>query len=578
MAVQFELSYHPASGQVSVLQDGRPAGKYSQFARCSGDFNQWYDKLPQYCRAEANGAYSVAFEGGPLTAEILKGSFRADPNCKVFSTRGELITGAHRVRWAQELAVASGTTLPLLRVPVDGALPPLVSDLHSTGDGWGFADLPGFPLRLVACNDSEQPAVVLVPDEKAFLAQARGKTTAFVILHEGRLAFLRAEGGCFLFSCGRGQLGEFLRFWIQDFILPDYLRRVDSLFVGVNTWKGMGNELAGEKRRLLLQNEPYLRLVLPPRIERKDTARFRLIKLPEDLPCEVRTDNPRILQLDRDCIVRPMGEGRGTLTAQVKGRPEFSVCQGTEVYRYYEVEQIHLTTIAEAMEGEQVWVQSSYAPAGAHNLGQAQWDVTPSGLQMTAPGVFLAQRAGTYRITHTVGAVSATVSVMVWARPRSIHFDTDSLSVKLGDDSRKLGTEVLPANSREYSVEYHISDVSILDFDVNTGAIHPEGEGVAEITARLLDQSGRLLDTAVSQVIVLPAQDIVTPDAALLLTVFSLLGALLVPWTALRIVFGLLTGAGAVWYTLRRRSLQALLVSAAAVLAVVLRFILGGGG
>lgn len=73
MEVEFRIQYDSINMKLSVIQNGKQMGVYSQFSRCNSQpFMNWCEKLPQYCFTEANSKYSIIFMGGVIFTEILK--------------------------------------------------------------------------------------------------------------------------------------------------------------------------------------------------------------------------------------------------------------------------------------------------------------------------------------------------------------------------------------------------------------------------------------------------------------------------------------------------------------------------
>lgn len=592
MAVKFEMQYDSIHTQLKVLQNGKQASSYSQFSRCNNQpFETWFDKLPQYCIIEANAEYSVIFTGGPVFTEIFRKIFSMDYMCKSFHIKSELITGFHRIRWANDLATLSSVSLPVVSVFINASTNSFnildnsfsTKSLCNKGEYWIFADLQKLPIHLFFTNKLDaNTSITIVSTYKEYEELSNKQVTensqAVIIINGNKFEFIEAHNNHFLFYCGQNSLLDFIRFWIHDFILPSYLISVFKKMSEICKWSGVDYEIANIKRNMLIQDEPYLELDVPSRIELNDIAHFRLKKFPEDISCIIRTNNPDIAMLGENFTIKPLQEGVVSIVVQVKEHQEFSVSQKINIYKYYEVQKIQMSVLNNPiMEGEQFQIKSAFYPTGAQNIQQASWSIFPQNcIQMLSPGVFMVKQAGVYTITQTVGSVSESITVTVHPRPTGIDFDLHILSIKLGDYNKHINLTIFPSSCKGGKVRYHVSDPNILDYDSNNGFIHPKSEGEAVITATLLDESNCILDESSCKIIITPPKEIITPDGVSVILIISIIGMLFLFATPFKYVFGVSSIMGLIWFAIRKRNTKVYLICTVIALLLIVLLIWGG--
>jgi len=588
MNVKFDIKYDAIHHRLIVSQNEKPVSTYSQFARCNGQpFATWYEKLPQYCFLEANNQYSVFFEGSIIFAEILQKVFRKDSNCRRFQVKSQIISDAHRMRWADELLTASGVSLPPIHLSIsvqDNGFrlvrSPILTQMNTSWADWRFSDLKKLDISLHFQNTLLPNATaVIIAGQAGLTALPKGNynEVAAILLKGNGFEFIRGEGGILLFSCGQNNLAEFLRLWIQAFIMPTVLVQLQQILSSCQRWCGMDMDFANAKRELLTAERPYMKLKIPSRIELNDTGFFSFVKLPEDMHCRARSNNPDVALLEKGNVIRPQREGIASFTVTVQNYPEFSVTQGTTIYRYFEVNRIQLTVSRSTVrEGERLDVKSTFYPLGAQNIAQARWEISPNNiLKKTPQGNFLAQNAGYCTITVTVGSVTASIAITVLAKPTGIGFDCSEVTVKLGDVSKYVNVNIFPMGSWGGIVQYRVSDTSILNIDERNGQLIPIAEGDVVVTADLLD-NGSIIDSCSCHVTVLPPKDIVTPDSALVFLILSLLAVVFFYSTTVRVVPCLIAIACAVWVSVQKK--KAVVTALCAILSLLICVLMIWGG
>lgn len=588
MDVKFDIIYDAIHQRLIVSQDGQFASPYSLFARCNAQpFFSWYEKLPQYCLSEANSRYTVILEGSAIFVEIMRRTFLKDSNCQGVQVRSRIITESHRMRWADELLEASGFSFPSINVPVyvhgaeiSLATSPIFAQIGKSETAWRFSDLKRLNITLSFQNAtmSNVAAVIMTEQEEiTSLSKDNNNTAIIFLLGENGFEFIEEKHGFFIFSCCKNNLAEFLRAWIEAVFIPPMVLQLYQSLTGFQHWNGMDAELADVKRELLIARKPYMKLIIPSRIELNKTGSFLFLKLPEDMHCKARANNPDIALLDIGNVIKPQREGLASFTVTVQEHPEFFVTQSTTIYRYTKVNRVQLTASRSTVtEGERLFVKSVFYPAGAHNIAQAKWTISPDSiLKLESPGVFLALKSGCCSINVTVGSITESIFITVLAKPTRVDFDRRDIFVKLGDNNQCICVNIFPVNSQGGLVQYRVSDTNILDLNDRNGQIIPLAEGDAIITADLLD-NGFLIDSCSCHVTVLPPKNIVTPDSALVFLFLSLLAVIFFYSTPFRFIPCLSAIAFSVWFSFRKKKVIVTVLCVALSLVICVVMVWGG--
>lgn len=587
MNVKFDIIYDAIRQRLIVSQDGKFVSPYSLFARCNAQpFFNWYEKLPQYCFSEANSRYTVILEGSAIFVEIMRRTFLKDSNCQGVHARSRIITESHRMRWADELLEASGFSFLPIYVPVYAHgteisldTSPIFTQIGKAETAWRFSDLKRLNVILRFQNaPMSNIAVVIMTKQEEITALLKDNNTVIIyLLGESGFEFIEEKHGFFIFSCCKKNLAEFLRAWIEAVFIPPMILQLYQSLIGFQHWNGMDAELADVKRELLIARKPYMKLKIPSRIELNKTVSFSFVKLPEDMHCKARPNNPDIALLDIGNIIKPQREGLASFTVTVQDYPEFFVTQSTTIYRYTKVNRIQLTASRSTVtEGERLFVKSVFYPAGAHDIAQAKWTISPDNiLKLESQGVFLALKSGYCSISVNVGSVTESISIIVLAKPTRVDFDRKDIFVKLGDNSQCVNANIFPTGSQGGLVRYRVSDTNILNFNDRNGQLIPLMEGDAIITADLLD-NGSLIDSCSCHVTVLPPKNIVTPDSTLVFLFLSLLAAIFFYSTPFRFIPCLSAIAFSVWFSFRKKKVIVTVLCVAISLIVCAVMVWGG--
>ena len=528
MNAVFTVGWNPLSNELSVTYNGNELTKnpMSRFATFAGrDCGEWLWQFPQAC-ADASGSvrgYTVDFIGDALFAEALRATL---PGIRVNDARRKPtpVTMAHRVRWATELGRVIGWNFQLSNLRVWRG-----KDAGRTLQTGPVA--PGHTIRTEHVTAPERADVLLVADEAEYRAVSqrlpRAKGMRLFLMPGGNLWQVRAmeEGGC-LVACSAPDLPDKLRRWYETFLMPGQLRAFQRRVQTCGIPAGPDQKLLQEKQRLLTDDRPYIHLPLPAKIHAGDTSHFaRTEHLPEDMKVLVSADS-RFVSFRADNAIVPTTEGRCTFTLTPKdaGGVVYTDWRSTlsvDIVFPHPVTSIHLTPSGtKLLDGDRFTIRAVYMPHNADNTSQGTWQISdPAVVERRPTGEFVAKGVGSCTITHTVGTVSAQVTVQVQARANGIRIARRTQEVKLSDASRSITATILPAGAGNGQLRYTVDPRSarVLSVDRHTGRITPRDEGTAKITVELL--GGAKPVNKVCEVRVVPDQRIITPHASSVLCI-----------------------------------------------------------
>lgn len=579
MSADFRIEWDASEAELKVWQDGQLVSPYSQFARCEGvGFSLVCDELPACCAAEANGPYAVEFHGGTLTSMALEAAFADDPACERFFAGKPPVEMSWRAGLCQRLTghgglvtlachrgdAATGGQLPWpSALPSPGQRIPLLGgavDLLLSEEGIARCDV-AFMAGLAGCEAlarsvrADLPVVAVISDA-----------------HELRIA--GRFGPVLAFQCPPDDELVFLEMVVAEFHLWKRLVAAQA------TLEAGASGLDRQDRArisMITRHEPYLELGLPARVALGSSPKLHFFKLPEDTPCEIRTEAPQVAGIASDLTLVPLAEGNVTIRAFPRGRPFSSVVAKTSVYRYVCVTSIDLVAQPSRLRvGECFSVSCTLRPTGAHNAGDQHWSVSPPGAatELTR-GRYRTEQPGSCRIELRVGKVKRSVTVDVRARPSSVRLDRHDVSLRLGDNTQRVDFSVLPAGSLGGQVEYRVSDTTVFNVEAATGRILTRGEGNATLEVLLKDERGILIDRDACSLTILPVRDVVTPDGALVSLTCCSVGLLIFLSDPLfRWLFAGGIVASAVGFYLTRRTRMSLSVC---IVAIVLALLLTAG-
>jgi hypothetical protein len=532
--------------------------------------------------------YQVHYTGGSLTGMILQKELSRQNGCEKYFRSEPLITGKHRMQLCDELFSHSYVDAAEMKIMVSDSVGSHLlfdedGEMLREGNRYRYAWMKELPLHLYIQDQINASSDVMISAnmneyQRASAVQRSDAPRLFIWCRQGPLEYREETNNCFLFACSRSEVMDVVKKWVAEIIFPRYGVKLAEKLKGGVVSEDMDPKLARIQEKVLTGRTPYLELKLPDRLELSSTGRFEFIKCPADIPCKIYSSDAKVALLGSGGVIKPTGEGSAMIIAQVKDHPELHVSGIVTVYRYLTVQKIRMqASVSSMVVGDQCRIQCTYTPANAHNLDQGQWEIVPGNLlKQVSPDTFVAMQSGTCEVIRRVGNVKESVTLQIAPQPSSISFDKQALSVKLGDNSKTLKTEVHPPGSKGGSVKYRISDISILDIDSNNGQLKPKREGSVMVTAILSDQNGNLVDDCNCDVTVLPPVDVVTPDGALVLLLLSLIGAILLIRTNLRYLCGVTGLAGAIWYAIRTDSKSGYLIDLGLIALTIAVVCLGG--
>jgi uncharacterized protein YjdB len=573
--------------QLKVVQNGKATNIYSQFSRCNNHpFETWYKDLPVYCYAEANDNYSVSFCGSEICAEILKETFSADSHCIGFRFENEYITTKHRAKWADEISLAIGANPAALALSI-GSGTDMSSYQNSNspickqGSIFAFSDYTSLPIRIYnnrSISVSNNATISSSRSDYDTLVRSgtASKPALFILLGGADPKFIEEQGNIFLFSCGSSSLISFLSDWLHDFAILPYIKSIYPSLSAIQRKNLPSDSTLLIKYNLLKKTEPYLKLTVSSPIEINSTGNYKLVKLPEDMPCKLELDRSDIVCFESGGILKPLKEGNVRLKVYVARNPSISVTEQTTVYKRVLVQSVSITgNTKDIIVGDSICLATSFHPSRAHNISSACWSISPAGsLDIVSDGHYVAKKPGNVTVTVKVGTVSQSISFTISSKPTDIYFDKKNISLKLGQ-RQTLKTTILPSDCLGGTVSYRISDASVISFDPNSGQITSLAEGDAVISATLINNN-KIVSTCQCRVVVLPPKAIITPDGPFLMMLISLIGSILFFSKPFQFVFGFLAIGGAVWHIIDKKSTRAILISIICILVVVGLLIYGG--
>lgn len=540
MLATFDMTYDACAQKLKVVMNGGSdlvSDPYSRFAYCSGQpFQQWYAQLPAYCREHAGTEnYTVRFEAPEMLALLAEHAFSGHSFQRV-APRSP-ITSEKRLRWASELILA-GRVNPTASIGVSFASGPLCESLGNRGS-----------LRLYGCYEvqirrvnTESAQVVLCSDADAFYSAPQvGALRAFLV-PEGDTSRLKAcRGSNLLFAVGASQLESWLGDWYMSMQMPQDLAALSRQLSGINQWNVADRELYVEKRRMLTEDTPYLKLTAPSRLEVGDlSGRFKLVKLPEDMPCLVSAKDSRLALLSADGKIKPVQPGTLRLTAAPASDPGHTVSCTCTIFKRKPVTRITLIAPSQQIvEGDDFPVRYTYDPSNADNLSHARWSVSPAGalsVDPHRPGYFVARRAGQCTVTLTIDSVSAQLTLQVYPAAQKVRLASKRMAVKITNNSAMIDASIEPQGAAGASLRYVVYDGRVLDVAQANGAIRPLAEGSTDVTVELIDRHSRVLDSKVCQVEIVPPKPVYNPDPLFVISIILAFLTFLLNRTSLAIV------------------------------------------
>jgi hypothetical protein len=591
MGINFNIEYNTMKSTLIVEQNGKPVSRYSQFSHCNNNpFLQWYKNIADYCFQEANGMYSVHFNGGLILKSLLEKELSSQNGCTNFSYEADIIKGIDRMHLLEDLLKYSQLKVKKLEIGIsfESAKKQCFEELKKLVGNTStlqYLDLKELPIYLRISNglkSSSGISILSTVDEYNQLASAGDSNTPrlAIIINSGKLRFLNEMRNCFLFSCDIGEVQTLIRSWISEILFPEYVVSIVRDLRNCHTWRSVDYQSAMKMIDIMYGNTPYLDLSVTDSIELCSIGGFQLIKFPKDIPCRMYSSNANIALLGNGGIIKPMGEGSAEVVAEVKNHPSIRTSKSITVYKYKTVQKIQLSTVsANVIVGERITVRCELFPIDAHNKALGKWTVSPIGsLKMLSntSGSFEAIKPGRCEVVYSVGNVQERLSILVSAKASSISFVDKSVSVKLYDTTKRITAVVHPQGAKGGVVKYKISNTSVLDFDANNGQIIPKREGNSVITAILLDNRGAIIDDCNCNVTILPPKDVITPDGALVLLIVSLIGSLLLLHNECQFLCGISGLIGAIWYSYKEKSKRGYITSVILFTIIVLLICVGG--
>ena len=591
MGIGFNIEYNTMKSTLSVEQNGKPVSRYSQFSRCNNTpFLQWYKNIADYCFQEANGMYSVHFNGGLILKSLLEKELCSQNGCTNFSYEEDIVKGIDRMHLLEELLRYSQLKVKKLEIGIsfDNTKKQCFEELKKLVGNTStlqYSDLQELPIYLRIYNglkSSSSISILSTMDEYQQLVSAGESNVPrlAIIINNGEFRFLKEMRSYFLFLCEMSEVQTLIRSWISEILFPEYVVSIVRDLRNCRKWMGVDYQSAMKMIDIMYENTPYLDLSITDSIELSSTGRYHLTKYPRDIPCRMYSSNANIALLGNGGIIKPVGEGSAGIFVEVKDHPSIRTSKKVTVYKYKTVQKIQLsTTNTNVIVGEQITVKYDLFPVDAHNKAFGKWSVSPAGgLKMLSntQGSFEAIKPGKCEIVYSVGNVQERLPILVSAKASSISFVEKSVSVKLFDMTKRITAVVHPQGAKGGVIKYKISNTSVLDFDANNGQIIPKREGNSVITAILLDNKGALIDDCNCNVTILPPKDVVTPDGALVLLIVSLIGSLLLLNNECQFLCGISGFIAAIWYSYKEKSKRGYITSAILFAIIVLLICVGG--
>lgn len=590
MEINFRIEYNAMKSTLMVEQNGKPVSIYSQFSHCNNSpFWQWYKNISDYCFQEANGMYSVHFVGGLTLKTLLEKELSSQKGCTNFLYEPELILGIDRMYLLEDLLRYSQVRARKcdIEISCDDTQTRCLAEIKmlvGSSSSLQYLNLRELPIHLRLNNAAPNTSNIIVVssvDEYYRIANAGSNSLPklVIIVKNSKLRFLDEVNSYFLFSCEIDEVKKLVTSWISDVLFPEYAVTTVRDLKHCRLWKSIDYYSAMKMIDILYSSVPYLNLSVTDNIELSSMGKFRLTKFPKDVPCRIYSNNANIALLGSGGTIKPIGEGSAEIVVEVKNHPSIRTSKRVTVYKYKTVKKIHLNaTSTNVLVGDQITVKCELLPRDAHNKSLGKWDVFPTDsmkMLSNTQGVFQAIKPGRCEVVYSVGNVQERLSVLISAKPSSISFVNNTLSVKLLDTTQRITTVVYPQGTNGI-IKYKISNTNILDFDPNNGQIIPKREGNSVITAVLLDNDGTIIDDCNCIVTILPPKDVVTPDGALVLLIISLVGSLLLLKNEFQFLCGISGFIGAIWYSYKEKTKRGYIISAVLFVLIVLLICMGG--
>ena len=504
MKIEFTYSRFDQSGSVKL--NGRQAGEYSCFTRCFGQpFFSWFEHLPQYCRQEANEPYTFTYNGSALEAMILKKLFQEDSQCTAYSANEELIGIDSRMKWVRDLK-------PHLKNPVKRRVK--ITSAHAEKDAAAINAflVPYTSATLEAVSDSRDPQIVFTKDTNLSGRYTSSSHPVCMLTNSSDTGYVFTEGSCHVFKADFSRMEEFLNLWLDETVYPDLFCRIQSSSLDSS------DSLLARKKDMLSADMPYLALqVSSAKIELSQTPAWSVIRLPENHPCTLKTDNEQVIRIGASSLI-PVQEGTAHLSVSSLLIPSLKDTRKIEVYRYYAITDLTLFMQGSSViKGQQFQVNLAYAPSNAMNTSAIRWQVSdPKAIRIVSAsknqGVFLADAPGTYSIYAQADNVRKSITVTVLPAAEKVKLSTNDLKLKQKEKNVFVKYSILPLNAAKAKVCFDVSDPSVISVDAQSGEVTAHREGMCVLSAVLFDHHGNAVHEDRCTVTVLPPKDVYSPS------------------------------------------------------------------
>ena len=520
--MNIEFTYNRFDHRSTVKLNGNPVGEYSSFARCQNQpFFGWFENLPHFCRTEANEQYRFTFKGSRLETMMLETLFTNDPQCVSFTSQNEYISLDDRMKWVRDLR-------PYLQKAPSACL-----RIDSKNPEKNAASIRCFLNPFTAESvkvicDSMNPDVVFAKDRTRETELSRSsKPVCLLIKSSGEIRYVSSSGNCHVFEGDFKNIKTFLNTWMEETVYCGLFSEIQKIPLNAN------DKVLRKKQKMLNSDMPFLKMMIPTvKLEMSEKGSWSVIRLPENHPCTVETENGSVIRLSENSRLTPVGEGRTRITVRSKLIPSLFDSREVSVYRYYRVTHLSLSRPSGAViKGQQFSLRLSYSPSNAMNTDQIRWNVSPAGSLRILntdkkQGVFSALKAGRCKISVSAGNVSESIEIDVRPAPEHIRLNENDLKLKLGQTGIFLKHDVQPYGAAGARVLYDFSDPSVLSLNSSTGELITKSEGNCTVTATLMDIGGSAVDEDRCIVTVLPPKDVYTPelyDAAALIALLCMI-------------------------------------------------------